>query len=247
MSTPAARAQEVLDALERQGTKAQRDGMARYGIPVGNAFGVSVADLHVHAKRLGRDHALSEALWDTGRYEARLLAAFTGEPELVTAAQMDRWAKAFDSWAVCDTVCLHLFDRAPHAWKKVAPRCRNRAEFVRRAGFALLAALALHDKTAADAPFLEALPLVEDTADDDRNFVKKAVNWALRAVGQRNAALHAAAIVLAERLAARDEPSARWIGKDALRDLRRPLVRKRLEARAKKATAQAKRPAAKKR
>lgn len=250
MSTPAARAREVLDALERDGTKAQRDGMARYGIPVGNAYGVSVADLHVHAKRLGRDHALSEALWDTGRYEARLLAAFTGEPELVTATQMDRWAKAFDSWAVCDTVCLHLFDRAPHAWRKVAPWCRSRGEFVRRAGFALLAALAIHDKAAGDEAYLEALPLVEEAADDDRNFVRKGVNWALRSVGQRNVALHTAAIAVAERLAAREGPAARWIGKDALRDLRRPLVLKRLAAREQKATtkaARAKKPAAKKR
>lgn len=234
MSTPAARAREVLEWLEAQGTAAQREGMARYGIPSGNAYGVAVGDLQRHAKRLGRDGALSEALWDTGRYEARLLAAFTGEPALVTVAQMDRWAKDFDSWAVCDTVCLHLFDRAPHAWRKVAPWARSRAEFVRRAGFALLAGLALHDKEATDAAFLEALPLVEGAAGDDRNFVKKGVNWALRAVGQRNAALHAAALAVAERLAASEEATARWIGKDALRDLKRPLVQKRMAARKKR-------------
>ncbi len=234
MNAVKTRVRQALARLEREGTKAVRDGMARYGIPQSNAYGVKAADLHAHAKDLGRDQALSEALFGTGQYEARLLAALVGEPALVTSAQMDRWTKTFDSWAVCDTACLHLFDRAPAAWGRVAPWARSPAEFVRRAGFALLAALALHDHAAPDARFLEALSLVEPAANDPRNFVKKGVSWALRAVGQRNATLHAAAIAEAERLAASASAPARWIGKDTLRDLLRPLVRKRIEARARR-------------
>src|SRR5687767_12502548 len=173
-------------------------------------------------KRLGKDHELAGQLWETGWYEARMLAAFVDEPERVTAAQMDRWARDFDNWAVCDTLCFHLFDRVPHAWRKVEPWSRRRQEFVRRAGVVLLACLALHDKRATDEPFLRSLSLLEETAADDRNFVKKGVSWALRSIGHRNQALHAAAVEKARRLAASEEAPARWVGKDVLRDLTRP-------------------------
>jgi len=223
--------QQVLAWLEGQGSQAARDGMARYGIPSDRAFGVAVGTLQKEARRLGRDHALAAALWETGCYEARLLAAFVDEPARVTPAQMDRWCGDFDSWAVCDTVCLHLFDRSPHAWSKVEPWSRRPDEFGKRGAFALLAALALHDKAAGDEPFARGLLLVEREAADDRNFVKKGVNWALRAIGERSPALLAAALAVAQRLAASPEAAPRWVGKDALRQLASPAVAKRLAAR----------------
>ena len=213
--------QAVLAWLERRGSKRNRDGMARYAIVADKVFGVSVGTLRQLARRLGRSHPLALALWQSGWYEARMLAAFVDEPARVTPAQMDRWCRDFDNWAICDTVCFHLFDRTPHAWRKVAQWSSSREEFVKRAAFALLASLALHDKGAADGPFLRVLPLVERAAPDERNFVKKGVSWALRSIGRRNAALNAAAIKVARRLEASPEGAARWVGRDALRDLTR--------------------------
>ncbi|TAH38744.1 MAG: DNA alkylation repair protein [Planctomycetota bacterium] len=191
----------------------------RYGIRVRKAFGVPMGKMQGLAKRLGRNHELAAALWDTGWYEARTMAAFVEEPERVTAAQMDRWCRDFDNWGICDTVCFHLFDRSPHAFAKVAQWARRKNEFQKRAGFALLACVALHDRDAEDASFLRCLPLIERGAKDERNFVKKGVSWALRAVGRRKRALRVAAVALARRLAASPQASARWVGKDALRDL----------------------------
>lgn len=181
-----------------------------------------MGDIQRIAKRLGRDQALAQGLWGTGWYEARLLAAFVAEPARLTPAGMDRWARDFDNWAVCDTLCFHLFDRTPHAWAKVRQWSGRRAEFVRRAGFALLASLALHDKQAPDEAFLRLLPLAEAAAGDERNFVKKAVSWALRSVGRRNPRLRAEVTTLAERLRASADPVARWVGSDVLRDLGKP-------------------------
>ncbi len=232
MTDTPTRVREALAWLEGHGSKLARDEMlTRYGVTAPKSFGVSMAAIQQLAKRLGRDHGLAAALWATKWYEARMLAAFVDEPERVTSAQMDRWARDFDNWGICDTVCFKLFDRAPHAWSKVAPWCGRREEFVRRGGFALLASLALHDKAASDAAFLRALPLVNRAATDDRNFVKKGVSWALRSIGERNASLHAAAVELAGRLAASDHPSARWLGKDALRGLTAPATRRRLAKR----------------
>ena len=225
------RAESLLAWLERTGTKRERKGMARYAIPSDKAFGVPVGVLQKKAKEVGRDHELALALWKTDRYEARMLAAFLDDPARVTPAQMDRWCRDFDSWAICDTVCLHLFDRTPHAWDKVALWSRRRDEFVRRAAFALLAGLALHDRRSGDTPFARSLSLIERAADDERNFVKKAVSWALRAVGGRSPALHQAAVAAAGRLAKSAVPSARWIGRDALRQLASPATQKRLAAR----------------
>jgi 3-methyladenine DNA glycosylase AlkD len=221
----------VLKWLERHGTKRNRLGMARYGITSDKAFGVSMATMQPLAKRLGRNHELAAALWDTGWYEARMLTSFVDEPERITPAQMDRWCRDFDNWAICDTVCFRLFDRTPHAWDKVAKWSGRREEFVKRAAFALIASLAVHDKSAHDAPFAESLLFIERAADDERNFVKKAVNWALRSVGKRNSALNAAAVVVARRLAASPEAAARWVGKDALRELTSPAVIRRLATR----------------
>ena len=219
---------EILAWLERKGTKRNRDGMARYAIVAPKAYGVSVGDLRAFGKRLGRDQPLAEALWKTGWYEARMLATFVADPARTTPALMDRWAREFDNWAICDTACFHLFDRTPHAFRKITQWSRSREEFVKRAAFALLASVALHDKTAPDAPFLAALPLVERAAADERNFVKKGVSWALRGVGRRSKSLHGPSVAVARRLATSDEPAARWVGKDALRELTSAAVVRRL-------------------
>jgi 3-methyladenine DNA glycosylase AlkD len=224
-------AQSVVAWLKRTGTKAYRDGLARYAIPSDKAFGVPVGTLRQHAKRLGRNHELAAALWDTGWYEARMLATFIDEPARVTSAQMDRWCRDFDNWAICDTACFHLFDRTPFAWEKVRQWATARPEFVKRASFALMASLVGHDKKAQDEAFLACLPMIEEGARDDRNFVKKAVNWALRSIGKRNAELNAAAIAASTRLVDSQSPSARWVGKDALRELTSPGVQERLARR----------------
>jgi 3-methyladenine DNA glycosylase AlkD len=216
--------------LARHGTKATRDGMARYAIPSDGAFGVTVGVLRGYAKKLGRDHALAQALWADGHYESRMLACFVDDPALVTPAQMDAWCRDFDNWAICDTATFHLFDKTPHAWKKLTSWAPRREEFVRRAAFALLASVALHDKRADDALFLRALPLIERAAPDERNFVKKGVSWALRSVGRRNAALNTPCVALSKRLAASSEPAARWVGNDALRELTSATLKKRLAA-----------------
>ena len=218
----------VVAHLKSIGSEEVRAGMARFAVPADNAVGIPVGTLRDYGKALGRDHALAQALWADGLYEARMLACFVADPAQVTPAQMDAWCKDFDSWAITDTACFHLFDRVPHAWKKVKAWAKRKPEFEKRAAFALLASLALHDKKAEDEPFFECLPLIEGASDDGRNFVKKGVSWALRGIGTRNAMLHSATIELANRLAASDVPSARWISKDALRDLGRPLVAKRV-------------------
>jgi 3-methyladenine DNA glycosylase AlkD len=225
----------ALEWLERHGTPAAREGMKRYAIDAPQAFGVAVGDIEKLGKQLGRDHALAEALWQTGWYEARMLAAFVDEPARVAAEQMDRWAGDFDNWAICDTLCFKLFDRTPHAWGRVKAWRASPEEFVKRAAFALLASLALHDKHEGDEPFLRSLAWIEEAAGDERNFVKKGVSWALRTVGRRNAALHLPTLELADRLARSPIACTRWIGKDALRDLNGPAVQKRLAAQAARA------------
>ncbi len=161
-------------------------------------------------------------------YEARMLTSFVDEPARVTSAQMDRWCRDFDNWGICDTLCFHLFDRTPFAWKKAVQWSASPREFVKRAGFALMASLVVHDKAAPGPRFLAFLPLIEQGAHDERNFVKKAVNWALRCIGKRDLALNLAAIAVAKRLAQSKEASCRWVGKDALRELASPKVRSRL-------------------
>lgn len=224
-----ARVRDVLTWLKKRGSKANRDGMARYAIVARKSFGVSVADLRELSKRVGRDHDLALALWDTEWYEARMLTSFVDEPERVTAAQMDRWAKDFDNWAICDALCFQLFDRTPHAWRKVDQWSGRHEEFVKRAAFALLASLALHDKTTADDRFLSTLPLIEHASTDDRNFVKKGVSWALRAIGRRSGPLNTASVAAATRLIASDSAPARWIGRDARRELTSAAVQRQVE------------------
>src|SRR5262245_5439869 len=208
----------VVASLKKLGSKRVRDGLARFAIPSDKALGISVGVLRDMGKRIGRSHELAAGLWDAEWLEARMLAAFVEEPARVTPAQMDRWCKDFDNWAVCDHACFHLFDRTPHAWRKVEQWARRKPEFEKRAAFALLASLALHDKKCPDKPFLRSLSLIESAAEDERNFVKKGVNWALRGIGKRNPALRAAATEVAQRLADSPSASARWVGKDALRE-----------------------------
>ena len=218
--------------LKRHATKHTLEGMARYAIPSDNALGVSVANIRLLAKKIGRNHPLALELWKTGCYEARMLACFVDDPKSVATRQMDRWCRDFDSWAICDTACFHLFDRTGFAWDKARLWVKSPKEFIKRAGFALMASLVAHDKTAGDSQFLALLPLIEQGACDERNFVKKAVNWALRAIGKRSPALNAAAVEVSERLASSDHASCRWVGKDALRELAGPAVKGRLKRRA---------------
>lgn len=222
----------VLKSLKRLADKGVLNDMSqRYGIYTTKAFGVSMTNMNLLAKPLGRNHELAAALWNTGWYEARMLASLVDEPARVTSAQMDAWVRDFDNWGICDTVCFKLFDRTPHAWSKVAQWCKQEDEFVKRAGFALLWSLTVHDKLAANEQFRQGLIFVLRAASDERHFVKKAVNMALRAIGKRNRALNTAAVTVARRLADSPSAAARWVGKDALRELTSPSVTCRLAAR----------------
>lgn len=218
----------ALEWMERRGSKRNRDGMARFGITARKVYGISVGDLRKLARELGPSHALARALWKTGWYEARMLAAMVGEPARVTPAEMESWAKAFDNWAICDTLTFVLWDRTPHAWPKVREWATRKEEFVKRASFALLASLTVHDKAAPDEWYLEGLVLIEREASDERNFVKKAVNWALRSIGKRSPMLNQESIAVAKRLATSKDRASRWVGTDALRELSSESVRRRL-------------------
>lgn len=213
---------------ERRASEHDLAGMARYGINTESAFGVKQPELRALAKRIGRDHDLASGLWAAGWRESRLLAAMIDEPGRVTTAQMDRWAGDFDSWDVCDGVCLDLFRRTPHAWEKAREWPRARRGFVRRAGLVLIALLAKCDDADEDASLLDLLPLVLAAAEDERNEVKKGASWALRNLGKRNGALHAAALEAAARLRESGSRAARWVGSDALRELDSDKVRQRL-------------------
>ncbi|MBU6413055.1 MAG: DNA alkylation repair protein [Planctomycetes bacterium] len=190
------------------------------------AFGMRVGELQKMAaairKSRGRDHALALALWESGYYECRMLAAFVDDPALVTVSQMNRWCKDFDNWGICDTVCFHLFDKVDFdlTRTRINAWAASKHEFVKRTAFALLASIALHRKDAPKEMLREGLELIEEHASDERNFVKKGISWALRGIGKRKGGeFHAQARAVAARLTERDEPAARWIGKDALRDL----------------------------
>jgi 3-methyladenine DNA glycosylase AlkD len=228
---PDPRVARALRWLEDHASKSVRDGMLRYAIPNDDALGVRMGDIQKLARQLGRDHSLALALWKTGMYEARMLAAYIDEPARVTTAQMDAQARAFDNWAICDTLCFALWVQTPHAFAKIHQWASSRHEFVKRAAFALLASVALKDREARDSEFLRGLKLIEKAAADERNFVKKAVNWALRGIGSRNLALNDAALAVAERLAQSTEPAPRWVGMDASRQLRSAATRRRVAAR----------------
>ncbi len=219
---------EVQGRLARLGTTATRKGMARYGIVAQQAYGVPMGSLLTLAREIGPNHRLAIALWNSGWYEARLLAALIGEAERVTVREMNAWARGFENWGDCDTVCFKLWDQSPHAWSRATAWAASKAELVRRGGFVLMACLALHDRGTPDRPFLAFLRLLERGADDDRHLVAKAITWALRSIGGRDRQLHEATTAVARRLAASTAPAPRAVGKEALRDLRNPKLLARL-------------------
>ena len=210
---------EILSTLRSLGSPANAAGMARYGIVTREVLGVSAPRPRALAKEIGRGHALAQRLWEADILETRLLASLVDDPREVTAEQMDRWAGEFDNWAVCDGCCLNLFRKTPFAYEKAVEYSAAEREFVKRTGFVLMATLAVHDKRVPDAVFAGFLPIIEREASDPRNFVKKAVNWALRQIGKRSPALHEPAVALARKLAGSEDRTARWVGKDAAREL----------------------------
>jgi 3-methyladenine DNA glycosylase AlkD len=225
----------ILSELRTLANPANVAGMARYGINPTNTLGVPIPPIREMARRAKKEHtsaerhALAQELWSSGVHEARLLAGFIDDPKCVTEKQMESWAVDFDSWDICDQVCSNLFDKTPFAYDKAAQWSARPAEFVKRAGFVLMAALAVHDKKANDAAFLQFLPIIIREAGDQRNFVKKAVNWALRQIGKRNAALNRAALTVIKEILQLDNKAARWIASDAWRELTSDAVQVRLK------------------
>lgn len=222
----------VLRELKSLADPKVRAKMAYFGVRVPKAHGISAPVLHALAKRIGKNHHLALELWKSGVHEARILAALIGESEKVTAAEMERWARDFDSWDVVDAACCYLYARAKPAWTKIAAWSHRPEEFVKRASFSLVAYLSYKDKTSSDARFARFLKVIEREAHDERNFVKKAVNWALRNIGKRNMRLNREAIRAAENIRKQDSPAARWIAADALRELRSDAVQARLRRKA---------------
>jgi 3-methyladenine DNA glycosylase AlkD len=224
-------AKRALRELKSLGERRNVEGLARFGIVAKNVYGVSKPKLDELARKIGRNHSLGVELWETGNHDARILAGLVAERKLVTSKQMERWVRDFDNWDVCDGTCCHLFVFAKPAWQKAHAWGRRKKEFEKRAGFALAAFLACHDKKAPDAEFQKYLEVIEREAWDERNFVRKAVNWALRNIGKRNLALNRAAIASAERIAKQGSRAARWIAADALRELNSEAVQTRLRRR----------------
>jgi 3-methyladenine DNA glycosylase AlkD len=224
---------EILSYLEKKGSADARAGMSRFGINADNAFGIRIPVLRDLAKQYKKDHALALELWASGYHEARILASMVDDPKLCTEKQMEEWVVEFDSWDLCDQTCFGLFARTAYGWKKTFEWPHREEEFVRRAGFALMAAFTLCKTRVSDEDLLTFLPLIEKYSADERNFVRKAVNWALRQVGKRNHNLNSHAIVLAEKLLNSENKTARWIGKDAFRELTGEGVKKTLERREK--------------
>jgi len=220
---------EVMGELTAQADPAQLDGMSRYGITIEKRLGVKVPQMRVIAKQTGKDHQLALALWETGIAEAMIVAAMVDMPAEVTEAQMEAWVVDFNSWDVCDQVCMNLFEKTPLVWDKVRDWSKREEEYVKRAAYALIACLAWHDKGASDENFIALLPLIKSGATDERNYVKKAVSWALRNTGKRNSNLNAIALQTAQDLKEMDSKPARWIGSDAVRDLTSDATRRRLE------------------
>ncbi len=221
--------EDILKHLQSCANPENVQGMARYGIRPAKPLGISMPELRALAKQIGKNHELALQLWASGVHEARILACLVDLPAAVTEAQMEKWVKDFDSWDVCDQCCGNLFDRTALAYQKAAEWSAREEEFVKRAGFALIAWLALHDKKAADAAFLEFLPLIRRESADPRNFVKKAVNWALRHIGKRNLRLNQAAIQTAREILEIDAKPAKWIATDALKELTSEKVQERLK------------------
>ena len=219
---------EVLDELQSKAKPEQLEGMAKYGMAVEQRLGVSVPDMRKLAKEIGRDHKLALDLWRTGIAEARILAAMVGDPAKLTEEQMEDWVKGINSWDVCDQVCMNLFEKNQLAWKKIVDWSEREEEFVKRTAFSLIACLAWHDKKVSDEKFIELLPVIIRGATDERNFVKKAVNWAIRNIGKRNLNLNEAAINTAKEIRRLDSKAARWVASDTLRELESEAIQSRL-------------------
>ena len=220
---------EVLDELQIRARPEQLKGMAKYGIPVEQRLGVSVPDMRKLAKEIGRDHKLALDLWKTGIAEARIVAAMIDDPTKLTEEQMEDWVKDINSWDVCDQVCMNLFEKDQLTWKKIVDWSEREEEFVKRTAFSLMACLACHDKKVSDEKFIELFPVIIRGARDERNFVKKAVNWALRNIGKRNLNLNEAAINTAKEIKRLDSKAARWIAADAIKELESDAIQSRLK------------------
>ena len=218
----------MLKKLKEKASPSNLEGMQRYGIAISHRLGVSIPNMRKIAKEVGKDHFLALELWKRGLSETQILAAMVDEPKKVTGKQMDDWVKDFDSWDVCDQVCMNLFEKTPFAWSKIGEWSRREEEFVKRAAFALIACLAWHNKQAADEEFTSLFPTIKFGALDERNYVKKAVNWALRNIGKRNLNLNLAAVELARELQQVGSKSARWIGSDAIKELESESVQRKL-------------------
>ena len=220
---------EILKKLKSLSDPKNVAGMVKFGINPKNTLGVSVPNLRNLAKKIGKDHKLSQKLWSSKIHEARILASMIDDPKLVTEKQMDRWVKDFDSWDVCDQICMNLFDKTSIAFKKAKEWTKSSKEFIKRAGFALMACLAWHDKTSSDKEFIKFFPFIKKEATDERNFVKKSVNWALRQIGKRNLNLNKLAIKTAKEVQKIDSKAAKWITDDAIKELESAAVKKRLK------------------
>jgi len=220
---------EILSIFNSNKNARNIDGMSHFGINTKKAFGLPIPFLRNLAKKIGKNHSLALELWETGYHEARILASFIDEPASVTEKQMDSWVKDFDSWDVCDQCCMGLFDKTKFAYKKAVQWSKSKKEFIKRAGFAMMASLAVHDKKADDSIFEEFYPLIIEGANDERNFVKKAVNWALRQIGKRNLSLNVSAVKTAHDILKLDTKPSRWIANDALRELTGNAVQNRLK------------------
>ncbi len=226
--------ENILNKIKSMSNPEAIKGMARYGINPKNNLGVSIYKLRPIAKEIGKDHKLALKLWSSGIHDARLLACFIEDPVKVTSEQMDSWAKDFDSWDVCDQACTSLFDLTPLAWTKIFEWAKRDEEFVKRAAFSIIAGLAVHDKKAGDKEFEQFSPLIKKHSVDERNYVKKAVNWALRNIGKRNLALNKQMIKLSKEIQKIDSKSARWIANDAIRELSSEKVQNKLVEKEKK-------------
>ncbi|MEK7203121.1 MAG: DNA alkylation repair protein [Patescibacteria group bacterium] len=220
--------EQILKKLKSYSNQKNIIGMARFGINVKNVFGVTIPVIRKLAKEIGKNHKLALELWDSEIHEAKILASIIDEPKLVSEKQLEKWVKDFDSWDVCDQVCANLFEYAPFAFKKVVEWTKRKEEFVKRAGFAMMACLAVHDKKAGDEKFIAFFKYIKKESIDERNFVKKAINWALRQIGKRNIILNKLTINLAEEIFKIESKSAMWIAKDAIRELKSNAVQKRL-------------------
>lgn len=215
---------QVVTELRKLSNQKNLEGQARFGIDVSNSFGVSIPDQRMLAKKIGKDHELALKLWETGYREARIVATMIDDPAQVTKSQMNSWVKDFNSWDLCDQCCNNLFTKTSFAHSKALEWSKSKSEFIKRAGFVLMATLSVHDKTAEDKEFEKFFPVIKVESTDERNFVKKAVNWALRQIGKRNKTLNKKALALAKEIEKIDSKSARWIARDAIRELTNPKI-----------------------